>query len=188
MHLFEAKIWIEILRQRYELKFLSSIQIGGATAMVLERIVPELWDNSRCLLVHLVPNYTWWGEQASGYILEEMKVSCWDLRRHKSVREPWAWVGELAPTKSTLHKFQSHPQICVPPRHWHFYHTKIAGFEIFTDSFLLFFTSAVSYCDEGVIPQCQTGISYFKVSNETTFYFCCWRIQLFLIWFYLLAN
>ena len=31
------------------------------------------------------------------------------------------------PTKPT-HEFQSHPQICVPRRHWHFYQTEEAGF------------------------------------------------------------
>ena len=56
-------------------------------------------------------------------LLEEMKVSSRDLRRQESLREPKAWVTELlAPTKPTLHKFQSHPHICVPLlRHWHLY-------------------------------------------------------------------
>ena len=135
------------------------------------------------------PNYIWWGEQASGDILEEMKVSCWDLRRHKSVREPWAWVGELAPTKSTLHKFQSHPQICVPPWHWHFYRTKIAGFEIFTDNNLLVFYFKQSH----MVVRGDIRISdkdfKFESVKETTFdiaeefnYF--WSTR----WFYFLAN
>ena len=63
-----------------------------------------------------------------------MKVSCRDLRRHQSLREPWAWeVFELAPNPQFDNTQIPIPQICVPPTQRHFYPTKRARFEMFTE-------------------------------------------------------